>query len=277
MGRDAVTRSVDSISPLTRAVAALILLFLADASQLLLLLPDRTGELFAWGIQPEINASILASAYVAGSYFFIRVCSGAQWHSVAGGFPPIIVFVWLAGIATFLHLDRLNEGTLPLLAWVALYVLSPLLVPVMYLANRSRAGLAAPEDRLSRGVRLLLGVAGGAVVALALVVFLAPAAAIEVWPSPITPLTTRVVSAVIALYGSVWVTVALRADAADARIPLESQAIGLVLVLVGVARGSDAIDWANGIALAFVVATAAMLATSAALCVSLRSLAAANT
>jgi hypothetical protein len=262
-----------SPAPLTRWAAALVLLFLADAVQVLLLLPDRTGELFAWRIQPEINAGILGSAYVAGSYFFMRVCTGSPWRLVANGFPPVIVFVWLAGIATFLHLDRLNGGGLPLTAWVALYVVSPLLVPAVFLVNRRRAHPAPPGEELPKGLRLVLGAGGSAVLMLGLIVFLAPAAAIDTWPWPLTPLTARVVAAVIALYGSLWVTIALRGDATTARIPLESHVLGLAFVLLAVARGEQAIDWNNALAPLFLAATAAMLATSAAARLSLRDLA----
>ena len=258
---------------LRRWGAALVLLFLVDAVQILLLLPSRTGELFAWRIQPEINSFILGSAYIAGGYFFIRVCAGSPWRLVAGGFPPIIVFVWLAGIATFLHLDRLNEGGLPLAAWLALYVVAPLVVPVIYLANSRRADRAMMGEQLPQGLRLLLGAAGSTVVALGLTVYLAPTAAIDVWPWVLTPLTARVVATVIALYGSVWLTVALRPDAAGARIPLDSQIIGLVFLLVAVARGGGAIDWDNGLAPLFVACTAAMLATSVTVRLSIRHLA----
>ena len=258
---------------LRRWGAALILLFLVDAVQILLLLPGRTGELFAWRIQPEINSFILGSAYVAGGYFFIRVCAGGPWRLVAGGFPPIIVFVWLAGIATLLHLDRLNEGGLPLAAWLALYLVAPLVVPAIHLANSRRADGAMMCEELPQGLRLLLGAAGSAVVALGLIVYLAPSAAIDVWPWAITPLTARVVATVVALYGSVWLTVALRPDAAGARIPLDSQIIGLVFLLVAVARGGGAIDWDNGLAPLFVACTAAMLATSITVRLSIRHLA----
>ena len=235
-----------------------------DAVQILLLLPGRTGELFAWRVQPEINSFVLGSAYVAGGYFFIRVCAGGPWRLVAGGFPPIVVFVWLAGIATFLHLDRLNEGGLPLVAWLALYVVAPLIVPVRLSGQQHRRadGLVVGEQ-LPGHLRVLLGAAGVTVVALGLIVYVAPTEAIDVWPWALTPLTARVVATVIALYGSVWLTVALRPDAAGARIPLDAQIIGLVFLLLAVARGGGAVDWANGIAPLFVGAAAAMLATSA--------------
>ena len=157
---------------------------------------------------------------MAGSYFFIRVLSGTPWHLVAGGFPPVIVFVWLAGGATLLHLDRLNDSGLPLIAWVALYVVTPLLVPAIYLTNRSRARPSPAEsERLAGGMRLLLGASGPAVLVPALVAFVSPETAIEAWPWPLTPLTMRVAATVFALYGTVGVTVALSGDAAGVAHP----------------------------------------------------------
>jgi hypothetical protein len=268
-GRDAEHPADPDAQPrLIRWAAALVLLFLVDAVQILLLLPGRTEELFAWAIQPEINAYVLGSAYVAGGYFFLRTCTGAPWSLIANGFPPICVFVWLAAIATFLHLGRLNDGGLPLAAWLALYVVAPLMVPAIYLANTRRAERSTGE-RLPQGLRLLLGGAGTAVALLALIIYLAPTAAIDASPWAFTPLTVRVVATVIALYGSVWLTIALRPDAAGARIPLESQIIGLGFLLVAVARGGGAIDWDNGLAPLFIASAAAMLATSATVRVSI--------
>jgi hypothetical protein len=244
----------------TRWLAALVLLFLADAAQLLLLLPDRTGELFAWPIQPAVNAGILASAYVGGSYFFIRVLTRSPWHLVAYGFAPVTVFVWFAGVATLLHLDRLSGGTMPRVTWIAVYVVAPLLVPAAFLANRSRFGSPPVGPRLVGGVRVALGASGSAMIVLAMVAFVAPEAAIDVLPWPATLLTMRVLATVCALYGTVGVAVALRPDAAGSRIPLEGQMIGLVVALIAIARGQAEIDWESAVAPVIVTAIAGVLA-----------------
>src|SRR4051794_4974266 len=244
----------------TRWLAALVLLFLADAAQLLLLLPDQTGELFAWPIQPAVNAGILASAYVGGSYFFIRVLTRTPWHLVAYGFAPVIVFVWFAGVATLLHLDRLSGGTMPRGTWIAVYVGAPLLVPAIFLQNRARFGPPPVGPRLGGGVRVALGASGSAMIALAIVAFVAPEAAIDVLPWPATLLTMRVLATVCALYGTVGVAVALRPDAAGSRIPLEAQMIGLVVALIAIARGHTAIDWDSAVAPVIVAAIVGVLA-----------------
>src|SRR5918999_5287706 len=125
---------------LTRAVAGFLVLILVDAAQLLAFYPDRTETLWAWTIQPPVTAMLLGSIYTAGAYFFARVLFGAPWERVAAGFPPIALFVWMAAIATVIHLDRFHEDSLPIAAWVALYVVTPVGVPLLYLRNRRPIG-----------------------------------------------------------------------------------------------------------------------------------------
>ena len=185
---------------LTRVVAGFLVLILVDAAQLLLVLSRPHGTLWAWKMEPEITAMVLGSVYVAGAYFFARVLFGAPWLRVAAGFPAIIVFVWLAALATILHDDRFIKDSLPFAAWVTLYTVTPIAVPLLYLYNRRSHG--GPEGpAMPRGVRLTLAGAGGVLVALALVFFVAPDVAIDSWPWTLTPLTARIMGAVIVLYG----------------------------------------------------------------------------
>jgi hypothetical protein len=244
---------------LTRAVAGFLVLILADAAQLLAFYPDRTDTLWAWTIDPPLTAMLLGSAYVAGGYFFARVLFGAPWERVAAGFPPVILFVWMAALATALHLDRFHEDSLPFAAWAALYLVTPIGVPLLFLHNR-RPIIGPP---LARGLRLALGAAGAAIVAACLVLFVAPDLGIDNWPYTLTPLTTRITAAVLALYGSVWVSVALFGSSTAARIPLQAHAIGLVVLIVAVLRGEDAVDWGNAVAPALVAVAAVMAAISA--------------
>ena len=73
---------------------------------------------------------------------------GAPWRAVAAGFPAVIVFVWMAAIATLLHLDRFHKDSLPFVAWAALYMVTPFLVPWLVLRNHRRCG--APTARRCR-------------------------------------------------------------------------------------------------------------------------------
>jgi hypothetical protein len=254
-------RPTDTI---TRVTAGFLVLILVDATQLLQFYPDRTDTLWAWKLEPEATAMVLASVYLAGAYFFARLLFGAPWQRVAAGFPAITLFVWLAAVATILHEDRFIKDSLPFAAWVALYTVTPIGVPLLYLYNRRIHG--GPEGpSLPRGVRVALAAAGGALVVVALVFFVAPDVAIDSWSWTLTPLTTRIVAATIALYGALWVSVAADGTWLGARIPLQAHALGLAFVLLAVARGQDAIDWGNALAIVFVAVAGVMLAVSAAL------------
>jgi hypothetical protein len=245
----------------TRVIAGLILVILLDAAQLLFFYPARTGELWAWKLQPEVTAMVLGSVYAGGAYFFARIFIGAPWPRVAAGFPAVIVFVWMAGIASLLHLDRFIKDGVPFVAWAVLYVVTPFLVP--WLVARDYRLYGAPSGPpVPRALTVALGVVGGALLAIGVLFLIAPDVAIDSWPWPLTPLTARIVGAVLAMYGTVWLAVAVHRTWAGARIPLESHAIGLALLLLGIIRGEDAVDWDSALAIAIVAAAAAMLVVS---------------
>jgi hypothetical protein len=256
----AAPSSTGPTDALTRWVAGFIVVILLDASQLLAFYPDRTATLWAWTIQPELSAMVLGSVYTGGAYFFARVLFGASWEEVAAGFPAIALFVWMAVVATALHLDRFAEDSLPFVAWATLYVVTPLLVPYLYVHNRRRVPTMAGAP-LPRGVRVGLAVAGGAVVALALLILAVADVAIGDWPWTLTPLTARITAAVIGLYGAVWLSVAAHGTWTAARIPLQSHALGLAVLLVSVARDQDAFDW-GPLGVVLVGVAAGMLAVS---------------
>ena len=247
------------VGRLTRWVALAVIFFLADAVQLLFLLPDRTGELFAWAIAPQVTSFVLAAAYVAGAYFFIRVVMVDSWHRVAAGFPAVIVFVWGAAGATALHLDRFIHDGLSFAAWAGIYAIAPVGLPLLYLARR-RAARAVPlaDTPLSSRTRILLAGVGGAVVLAALLAFALPQVAIDVSPWTLTPLTARIAATVMALFGSLWVSVALHGGTTAARIPLEAHGLGLVFLLIAAGRGHADIDWTNPLAAILVAGVAAM-------------------
>jgi hypothetical protein len=247
---------------LTRAIAGVLCVILLDAAQLLFFYADRTATLWAWKLQPELTAMVLGSVYAGGAYFFARILLGAPWRAVAAGFPAIIVFVWMAGIATLLHLDRFIKDAVPFGAWAVLYVLTPFVVPWLVARNHRRYG--APSGApLPRAVVRALGAVGGALAVLGVVFLIAPDVAIDAWAWTLTPLTARVMGAVVAMYGTVWLAVAVHGTWVGARIPLQAHAVGLAFALLGIALGEDAIDWGNPLAFVFVAVAAAMLAVSA--------------
>jgi hypothetical protein len=159
----------------------------------------------------------------------------------------------MASGATVLHLDRFIDESVPFAAWIAVYAVTTVAVPALYVYNQRRAARVEQRD-LPWELRVALAVAGGAIAVLGLVMFVSPSTGIDAWPWTLTPLTDRIVAAVVTLFGNVWVSVAAGGTATGARIPLEAHAIGLAFLLLALARGGEGIVPA--------VVAAAMLAVS---------------
>ena len=245
----------------TRVIAGGVCIVLIDAAQLLIFYPGRTDTLWAWDLKPQVTAMTLGSVYAGGAYFFGRVAFGAPWRAVAAGFPSVIVFVWMAGVASLLHLDRFDKGSLPFVAWAALYIVTPFLVP--WLVARSHRIWGAPSGPpLPRAAVLTLTGIGGALLVVGLLFLAAPQVAIDSWPWLLTPLTARVMGAILGMYGTVWLAVGAHGTWAGARIALQAHVIGLAFFLLALVRGQDEIDWGL-LAVVIAAAAAAMLVVSA--------------
>lgn len=190
----------DRILAVTRVLAWIIAPILVLAFALLWPVPRDTGRRFAWQITPTLTPMVLASAYLGGAYFFVRSATTRAWHTVKGGFPPVVVFATLLGVATILHWDRFIHSSPAFWLWALLYLTTPFLVAYAFLANRPYGALATDEDvlipivvaRVVAGVGLLAAVTG-------LLVFAYPSGAIAVWPWALTPLTARVLGAIFCL------------------------------------------------------------------------------
>src|SRR5258708_8643982 len=116
---------IDRILPETRWVSAIIIPFLLAAFGVLYLLPEHTGQLFAWNIQPRMTAMMLGEAYLAGAYFFVRAVLSPRWHWVAVGFLPVTTFATLMAITPIFHWHPFNHGSVPFPPSLAPYLTPP--------------------------------------------------------------------------------------------------------------------------------------------------------
>ncbi|WP_142860300.1 hypothetical protein [Salinigranum halophilum] len=266
-GERAVGVRDDRVLPLTRWVARAIVPFLAAAFVVLYGVPARTTEFFAWTIRPEMTPIVMGAGYGAGVYFFYRVSTADEWHTVAPVFLGITTFTWFMAVATVLHWANFNHSHHTFFLWVVLYAVTPLLVPAVWAHNgRTQSGeRAADEAVLPPPVRVVGGVLGLVITLSAVALFVAPGPMIESWPWAVSPLTARVLAGWFALFGVVNGVVVLDPRWSGARVLVQSQLLGFALVLLGVARAWEDFDTENPLTWAVVGGMALYLALVAVL------------
>jgi len=234
-------RRDDAIRPYTRVVAGIVLPFLVVAWVLLYLLPNATATLFAWTIVPSLTSMLLAASYAGGVWFFVSVLRARRWHTVKYGFPAVLVFAALLAAATLLHWDRFHFGHVSFVTWATLYFTTPVLVAVVLVLNW-RADPATVDERDYRIPllpRLVVAAVGTVSLVCGLVVFAAPGLVADAWAWELTPLTARVVGAVLTLPGVVnlWLLADSRWSAF--RSIFQAQIVSLVFITAALvlARG----------------------------------------
>jgi hypothetical protein len=256
---------VDGVRRYTRVLAAIILPFLAAAVVLLYLLPGKTDETFAWTIQPPLSAMFLGCAYIGGIVFFVHVLRSARWHRVKYGFPAVLVFATLLSIATFLHWERFHFGHISFVTWLTLYVTTPVLVLAAILLNW-RADRGAMDERdyaIRRAPRVVIALVGIVAFACGLALFVDPAPLVDAWGWQLTPLTARMVGAILTLPGMVNVWLLVDARWSAFRWIFQAQIASLVAIAVAILFRLGDIEWQRPAGPAFVAGIAVSLAAFA--------------
>ncbi len=228
----------------TRLVAGFVIIILVLAVSVLYILPDSTDRLFAWTITPNMTALAMGAGYAMGAYFFARVLLSNRWHRSAPGFLPITSFTIMMLHATLLHWDRFHQGTVAFALWFVVYAITPFLVPLIWLRNHSvDPSLPEPDDvEVAVWIRRASGLAGLAIVLAAIAVFLIPDLAIRIWPWQLTPLTARVLSGWMMLFGAGGIALSREAWWSSGwRLMVESAIVAAILFLIGTARALT--DW----------------------------------
>jgi hypothetical protein len=222
----------DRVLAYTKVLSLAIAPFLLAAFVVLYLFPGHTRSLFAWTISSSMTARMLASAYLGGAYFFLRLLWGKRWHEVKTGFVAVTVFATLLGVATIMHWAKFNHGHVPFWIWTTLYFAAPFLVLGAWLTNRRFAAPVDPgERRVGRIGRWVVGSVGLLALVQGLIMYLSPATIIPIWPWPLTPLTARVVGAIFCL-GSAGLAVFVDARWTALKLMVQVAIVMIVLMVV---------------------------------------------
>jgi hypothetical protein len=192
-----MTRSPsDRTYTFTRVVAALVVPFLVLAFAVLYFVPDQSGARFAWAIKPHMMAMFIGAGYIGGAYLFVRTALGSPWHRVAPGFLPVTAFTLSMLVVTILHWARFDIRHFPFQLWLILYVITPFLVPYLWIHNRVE-DTGAPEEVdavVPTVARWGMTLVGAVIGAFALIGLVSPSTLLGLWVWTLTPLTARILS-----------------------------------------------------------------------------------
>ena len=232
----------DAILPLTRLTAAVVVPFLIAAFIILYLLSAETGRRFAWEIASPLTAAFMGAGYLGGAYFFVRAFFARRWHHIGGGLPGVAVFTAVMLAATLRHWDTFDPAHWPFWVWLTLYIVTPVLVPVVWWRNRRRdSGRPDPVDALlPAAAGPILLAAGGLLLAGAAFLFFLPEAAGRLWPWPLTPLTARVLAGWQALLGTGALAMSRERRWSGWRIPIQSILLWQALMALAIFIHRDA-------------------------------------
>ena len=258
----------DRVLPETRVLAVFIVPFLLVAFPLLYFFANDTGNWWAWEIRPSMTAYLMGAGYIAGAYFFVQVARATRWHRVHLGFLPITAFTAFLGVATIVYWDWFDHDHVAFWIWTVLYFATPILVPLAWLHNRPTdpGTLETDRDRYQpRQLRSMLIAAGLVQFAVAVLLIASPSTMVDIWPWPIDSLGAATLGAWFALPGVTAMMMGIDGRWSAIRITLESQLIGLTLILLATARAWDQFDTSSAWTYVFAGGIALLLAGLAAL------------
>ena len=249
----------DRILLQTRLVLIVVIPFLLLAFLILYIFPDLSGERFAWAIKPHVTALFIGSGYLGGAYMFVFAIFGKRWHRVKAAFPPVTTFTVAMLIATVLHWDRFDIHHFPFQIWLVLYIITPIIVPYLWIKNRvTDPGTPESDDltvpALAKWAFLASGILG---VAMALFMFISPQTVISFWPWTLTPLTARILGGWFGLLGVGGLYACQDSRWSAWRMPLQSITFWGILILIGAFLNPQ--DFANGLLNPFTTGTAVVV------------------
>jgi hypothetical protein len=237
-----------------RRFYALAILLVLGVGLFLFVLSNSTDRLFAWTIRPPLTAAFLGANYWAA--FFLAASSSQErvWARARLTYCVSFVFITLTMVATLLHLDKFHFGNANGWLWTIVYVGVPPLLVVLLVRQLRLPGVDPPRtDPIERWVLPVVLVQGLVALGVGAALFLAPSTADELWPWPLTPLTSRTVGAWLLALATGLASTLYERDWQRIRVAVFTFAAIPLLQAVALARFSGTVDWGSIQAWVYVV------------------------
>jgi hypothetical protein len=184
---------------------------------IMLVAPTSTGTYFAWPLGPPGLAALVGGFYVVSAPVFAYAGTRPAVE-VRGLAAAVLAFTVPTLIATYLHRDIFDFSRLMAMAWVVLFIASPITFALLLWSGR-HAQPPPNDPRLSRAVRIVLVVLAIAFAGLAIWFWVTTDGPV---PFEVAPLGARFLAAWLAFFAVLAGWPALRPTLSEARVPLLS-------------------------------------------------------
>jgi len=251
-------------------LVAAVLVLLAGLQ--LFVFTGRTGTFFAWTIANPLSAAFLGASYWAA--VSIEALAGRQklWANARIAVPAVFVFTVLTLATTLMHLGQFHLGgrfpagtRIVTIAWIAIYVLVPLLMLVVLFVQMRTPGADPPRSAgLPAWMYALLGGQAVVLLGLGVALFAAPGQAAPLWPWKLTPLVAQATAAWLISLGVAAAHALLERDARRLRPAAVGYILLAVLQFIALARYPHQFHWHSASGTVYLIFLAAMLLTGTA-------------
>lgn len=199
-----MTTIVTRNTPLSRR-GRLIYLFVAvnalAGALVLIFLPQYTGTLFFWPVNPAINAGLFGALYLGGAAVVFWAVVRNLWEPSRFLVPILVTAGVGISAVTLMHIDSFTAGV-RLGYWLAVYIGAPLLALLIYMYQERRGAnweVAAPVKPLTRWIAT---VTGAVVIVAGVFLIVSPQTTIPYWPWPTSSLMVRIFAAWFIAFGA---------------------------------------------------------------------------
>jgi hypothetical protein len=270
-GEPGARTAVKPIAPAMRWLlfTAAVLVFLAGFQ--LFVLTEHTDTYFAWTIANPLAAAFLGASYWASLSIETLAGRQAAWAHGRIAVPAVLVFTVLTLVATLLHLDKFHFGgsfaastQIVTWAWIAIYVLVPLLMLIVLAVQARIPGQDPPRSAALPGwVHGALTVQAVGLFGFGVALFAAPAQTAPLWPWKLTPLLAQVTGAWLIGLGVAAAHALRERDARRFRPAAVGSVLLAVLQSIALARYPHLFEWRSPSGIVYLIFLATMLITGA--------------
>jgi hypothetical protein len=233
--------------------------------------PERTDEYFAWTIASPLTAATDGAFFFTGFVLFAAALRATTWADARPLAYAVLVVSSVKLIATLLDLDPFHfegPGTLAQIAawsWLIVYIVVPVGLAGLLIAQRNvPGGDPPPGPPIPRALAAAFGVIAGVMVGTGALQLFAADVAIDVWPWPLTPLTSHALSAWFLGVGLLAALVVRENDLPRAGPAMLGAAVLAVLLAIALLRFESEMDWDRALAWVYVGLIGLLFAAGAA-------------